>query len=209
MGKNWAWERRHDYYYKKAKKEGYRSRASYKLIQINSKYHILPPGGVIVELGSSPGGWTQVAAKMCGAAGTVIAVDIASMKPIDGVSFIKGDMTDPDTIDRILEIMKTKGLTQADSVISDMSPNISGNYTWDQARSVDLARKALHVADLILKDGGSFLVKVFAGMDFNDFLKDVRDRFEFVKIQHPAASRSSSSEVYVVALRYHKKEYED
>ena len=197
MGKNWVLEKKRDHYYRMAKKENYRSRASYKLKQLNDRAHIIRRGDSVIDLGSSPGGWSQVAAELSGD-GIVVAVDIDPMIPIKGVKFIQGDMLQEDTLKRIEEVVDGK----VDVVISDMAPNISGHYSYDQARSVELAEMALRTAGILLKPGGNFVVKVFQGDLFQTFLKTVRKQFRSVKVHSPKASRAASSEVYVVGIGF-------
>ena len=198
MGKNWVLEKKRDYYYRMAKRENYRSRASYKLKQINEKFHIIKTGNSVIDLGSAPGGWSQVAVELTGDTGTVISIDIDPMKPIKGVKFIQGDMLLPETIEKIEAVIEEK----VNAVISDMSPNISGHYSYDQVRSVELAEMALHTAEKLLRPGGNFVAKVFQGEMFPDFLKEARKKFRMVKVHSPKASRAASSEVYVVCKGY-------
>ena len=189
----WYRERKRDYYYKEAKKQGYRARSSFKLIQINNRYGILKKGGVFIDLGASPGGWSQMAARY----GKVIAIDIQPMQPLDNVIFIQGDLTKEETIEKIRQIV-----SKVDAVISDASPNISGNYTLDQAKSVWLCENALKIAEEFLKHGGNFLCKIFEGEDYPQFLQKVREKFRMVKPHAPQASRKQSSEIYIVAKGY-------
>ncbi len=199
MGKKWLRKRRKDPYYKKAKREGYRSRASYKLKQINNRFDLVRKGHTIIELGSSPGGWTQVLCELVGDRGKVIAIDRDPMPKVEGAAFILADAEEDETKKRVREELDG---SKADLVVSDMSPNISGNYSMDQARSVALAQLTLDYAREFLKQGGGIVVKVFEGEDFHAFLKEVRDCFDFVKVHSPKASRKSSSEVYVVGKGY-------
>jgi len=197
MGKNWVLQKKRDHYYRMAKRENYRSRASYKLKQLNDRAHIIRRGDRVIDLGSSPGGWSQVAAELTGD-GIVVAVDIDSMIPIKGVKFIQGDMLQEKTMERIEEVVDGK----VDVVISDMAPNISGHYSYDQARSVELAEMALRTAGRLLRPGGNFVVKVFQGDLFPAYLKTVRKQFRSVKVHSPKASRAASSEVYVVCMGF-------
>ena len=197
MGKNWVLQKKRDHYYRMAKRENYRSRASYKLKQLNDRFHIIRRGDSVIDLGSSPGGWSQVAAELTGD-GIVVAVDIDPMRPIKGVKFIQGDMLQEETIEEIEALVDGK----VDVVISDMAPNISGHYSYDQARSVELAEMALRTAGRLLRPGGNFVVKVFQGDLFPDFLKEARKKFRMVKVHSPKASRAASSEVYVVCKGY-------
>ncbi|UCF07408.1 MAG: RlmE family RNA methyltransferase [Thermoplasmata archaeon] len=193
MTKRWVREHKREHYYKKAKKAGYRSRSAYKLIQINDRYNLISKGDVVIDLGAAPGGWSQVAQEIVGPEGKVLAVDIQRMEPLSGVILIRGDMTKQETVDKILA-----EVSDVDVILSDMSPSISGHYSMDQARSIDLAEKALLVAEQTLKHKGNFVVKVFQGELFSDFFQKIKARFTFVKGHSPKASRKSSSEIYVV-----------
>ncbi|RKY96175.1 MAG: 23S rRNA (uridine(2552)-2'-O)-methyltransferase, partial [Candidatus Hydrothermota bacterium] len=184
-----------------AKREGYRARSAYKLLQIQKKYRILKPGDTVVDLGAAPGGWSQVAKEITGIKGKIIGVDILPIKPIPGIIFLQGDMTKDEDIQRILSLTDKNTV---DAIISDMSPNISGNYSVDQARSVFLCEQALKTCDILLKDGGSFVCKIFEGEDLPDFIQKVKNRFKIVKQFDPEASRKSSSEIYIIA-KYFKK----
>ncbi len=149
----WSEQRRHDHYYKEAKKQGYRARSSFKLIQIHNRYGVFRPNDVVIDLGASPGGWSQIAADY---ARLIVAVDIESMQPIDKVVFVKGDITEPETINKIRNYAP-----RANVVLSDASPDISGHYTMDQAKSVWLCENALKIARETLIEGGVFLCKIF------------------------------------------------
>lgn len=189
---------RKDHYYNKAKQEGYRSRAAYKLKQLDEQADLLSPGDTVVDLGAAPGGWLQVAAEAVGPSGRVIGVDFQRIDPLEDhdVETIRGDMTEDETRDRIEEVAEG----EVDTVVSDMAPNMTGEYSVDHARSVHLARLALETARSVLAPGGNFAVKVFDGQDFADFRTDVESAFEHVRTVRPEASRESSSEVYVVGL---------
>ena len=180
-----------DMYYNKAKQMGYRSRASFKLQYINEKYHIIKKGDSVVDLGAAPGGWLQVAKELSG--GTVIGVDLQKIEPVEGVETIRGDMTSPITQEKIFKLADHVGV-----VISDASPNLSGNWALDHARSVELSEVALDVACRLLKPGGHFVVKVFQGDMFNDFLNRVKGRFSSAMAYKSRASRSQSAEIYVI-----------
>jgi len=199
--KRWRAERRRDKYYRKAKREHYRSRAVYKLKQIDFKFDLISPGFTVVDLGASPGGWSQVAAELVGPEGKVVAADMDRMTPIEGVGFVRGDIREKAVVDRILELLP-EGV---DVVISDMSPDISGNYSYDHARSIELCEHALRFADEVLKDGGNFLCKMFSGDMSKGFIGKVRRQFDETHIERPKASRAASSEVYVVGLGYRKR----
>lgn len=196
--KAWRAERRKDFYYRKAKKEHYRSRASYKLKQLDFRFALIEPGNTVVDLGASPGGWSQVAFELAGPGAKVIAVDIDRFAPIEGVTFLRGDIREESVVKRILELVPDG----ADVVLSDMSPNISGNYSYDHARSVELCEHALAVAVRVLKPGGDFVAKMFSGDMSKPFNDRVRRLFEEFHTNHPKASRTSSSEVYVLGLGF-------
>ena len=193
MGKKWLKEHKRDHYYKEAKKEGYRSRAAFKLQQINAKFRILKSGMRVLDLGAAPGGWSQVALEIVGDTGKVVGVDLDTIVPEPPALFIKGDMTKEATLELVKEQFQ-----QCDVVVSDMSPNITGNYSMDQARSIYLATAALGVVKELLKPGGSFVVKVFEGEDFQEFIDELRKNFQRVKRFSPPSSRSKSSEIYVI-----------
>lgn len=195
----WYTEKKREHFYKEAKRVGYRARSSFKLQQIQQRFHILSKSAVVVDLGAAPGGWSQVTKEFVGEQGTVIAVDISAMKPLEGVQCLQGDLTKAETIERIKELMNSR---QADVVLSDMSPDISGNYSVDQARSAWLCECALGAAEQLLKPNGHFICKIFEGEDTKEFLEKVRQRFTVVKIFAPEASRKSSSEVYIIAKSY-------
>ena len=195
MSRKWLRERSKDFWYKLAKKEGWRSRASFKLMQLDEKHEIFYAGMRVVDLGAAPGGWSEVALELVGPEGRVVGVDLDKIEPIEGVTFLRGDMTDPDTVARTLQAIE--GV--ADVVISDMSPNISGAYATDHARSIFLCESALGFAEKTLVRDGTFVCKVFEGDMFPQFLHKVRGMFQDVKVANPPASRSASSEVYLVA----------
>jgi 23S rRNA (uridine2552-2'-O)-methyltransferase len=184
---------RRDYYYRKARKEGYRSRAAYKLKQISERFSLINKGSTVVDLGAAPGGWCQIARELSG--GKVVGVDILPIKEIEGVETIKGDIRLDSTIETIRGLIKKEG---ADVVLCDAAPNLSGSWSYDHARSIDLASSALLCARKILKPGGGFAVKVFQGDMFPDFLNKVRGYFEKVQAFSPQASRKQSAEIYVI-----------
>lgn len=188
-------ERRNDPYSRAAKKMDYRSRASFKLIQIDDKFKLLKRGAVVADLGAAPGGWLQVAAERVGPRGKVVGVDLQYIEPIEGVVTVQGDMRKEETV---LDMMDALG-GKADVVISDMSPNISGSYSMDHARSVDLCEHALEFAEKVLKPGGSLVMKIFEGDMMQDFMRQVKARFKVIKLYGPEASRASSSEIYIIA----------
>ncbi|MFB6101640.1 MAG: SAM-dependent methyltransferase [Haloplanus sp.] len=190
-----------DKYYNKAKQEGYRSRSAYKLQQLDRTADLFAPGDTVVDLGAAPGGWLQVAAEAVGSEGTVVGVDLQRLRPLeaDTVETIRGDMTDEETVERLHEAVGGGGV---DVVVSDMAPNMTGEYSVDHARSIHLARQALGVARDLLVPGGDLVVKAFDGPDLADLRDDMEEDFEYVRSIHPEASRDSSSEVYLVANGY-------
>ena len=194
-----AWMREHvnDFFVKQAKKEGYRSRAAYKLIEIAERDRLLVPGMIVVDLGAAPGGWSQVAAEKLGGRGKVIALDLLEMAPLPGVTFIQGDFREPLVL---AELKKNLGNRAPDLVISDMSPNISGISVVDKARGMHLAELALEFSADQLNSGGNFLVKVFQGAGFEEFLRTMRASFSRVITRKPEASRDRSSEIYLLGL---------
>ncbi|KQC16008.1 MAG: 23S rRNA (uridine(2552)-2'-O)-methyltransferase [Methanothrix sp.] len=183
---------RKDYFYRKAKSEGYRARSAFKLQQINKRFRLIRRGDAVLDLGAAPGGWLQVAKEISG--GRVVGVDLLPIEPIDGVTTIKADITAPETLELMTEALGGK----ANVVICDAAPNLSGNWTLDHARSIDLSSSALRVAKEVLEPGGNFLVKVFQGDTFLDFLSEVRENFRRAQAHSPAASRKESAEMYVV-----------
>jgi 23S rRNA (uridine2552-2'-O)-methyltransferase len=194
--KAWMQEHVNDPYVRKAQAEGMRSRAAYKLQQLAERDKLLKPGMTVVDLGAAPGGWSQVAGRIAGENGRVVAVDLLEMPPVAGVKFIRGDFGE----DAVLaEVEQAIGAGGVDLVLSDMAPNISGVASVDQARSVGLAELALDFAVNHLKPQGNFLVKVFQGSGFEALVADIRRKFVQVMIRKPEASRSRSSEVYIVA----------
>lgn len=196
MGRRWYLERRKDYYYRSAKKHKYRSRASYKLLQLDNRFHIIGEGDKVVDLGAAPGGWSQVALEKVGDSGLVIAVDIKPIKPfpVDNFHTIKGDFTDEKVQGKIGELLGGK----ADVIISDASPSLSGIKDIDQLRSLELVESVIKVAGRFLKKDGNLLVKVFQGPGFSELLKKLKSSFRRVKSTKPASSRKGSPEMYIV-----------
>ncbi|MEQ5808966.1 23S rRNA (uridine(2552)-2'-O)-methyltransferase RlmE [Alteromonas sp. NFXS44] len=197
--KKWMEEHVNDPYVKKAQADGYRSRASYKLLEINEKDKLFRPGSVVMDLGSAPGGWSQIVAPIVGDNGRVIASDILPMDSIIGVDFIQGDFTDEAVYN---QIVNTLGDDRVDVVVSDMAPNMSGVNTTDQYASMYLVELALDMARNVLQPGGSFCAKVFQGVGYDEYVKDVRTSFSKVVVRKPAASRPRSREVYLVATGF-------
>jgi 23S rRNA (uridine2552-2'-O)-methyltransferase len=182
-----------DEYYNRAKQEGYRSRSAYKLKQLDRTANLLDEGATVVDLGAAPGGWLQVAQQEVGETGTVVGVDRQRIDALDGVETVRGDMTEDATKDEVREIVG-----EADVVLSDMAPNMTGEYDLDHARSVHLVRQALEVALDLLGPGGDFVAKVFDGQDLDDLKADIEPEFEYVREVRPDASRESSSELFLV-----------
>jgi 23S rRNA (uridine2552-2'-O)-methyltransferase len=197
-----------DEYYNRSKQEGYRSRSAYKLQQLDETASLFDRNDTVVDLGAAPGGWLQIAAERVGAGGTVVGVDLQRIRDLDpeaddwgdgdvaSVETIRGDMTETKTQDRLRETIGERG---ADVVVSDMAPNMTGEYSLDHARSVHLARQAFEVALDLLTPGGDLVVKVFQGRDLEALQEDIEAEFEYVRVVSPPASRDSSSEVYLVA----------
>ena len=192
------WLRRHvnDPYVQRSKKEGYRSRSAYKLTEIDDRDRILRPGQVVVDLGAAPGGWSQVAAKRVGRGGTVIAIDLLEMEPVPGVDFVQGDFSKGSGLKAVEAALAGR---KADVVLSDMAPNMSGIALSDQARSMELAELARDFALLHLQPEGAFLVKIFQGAGYDEYLKSLRAAFRKVVIRKPDASRDESAEQYLLS----------
>ncbi len=193
--KAWLNEHVNDHYVHQAQKDGYRARAAYKLLEINEKDKLIKPGTVLADLGSAPGSWSQVAAQLAGGSGRVFALDILPMDEIVGVSFIQGDFREEGVL---AEFESLLGQRPLDLVICDMAPNMSGNAVTDQARSFYLCELALDFAAVHLKSGGSFLVKVFQGAGYQEYMAAMREVFGVVQTRKPEASRNRSSEVYLL-----------
>jgi 23S rRNA (uridine2552-2'-O)-methyltransferase len=194
-GKSWMQEHVTDAYVKRARVEGMRSRAAYKLDEITARDRLLKPGMVVVDLGAAPGGWSQVAAGRVGPRGRVIALDLLEMPSLPGVTFLRGDFRDDATL---AELERMLGGQRADLVLSDMAPNLSGIASSDQARVLELAELALDFALKHMKPKGNFLVKTFQGAGFEDYLKILRSRFSAVAVRKPEASRDRSREVFLL-----------
>jgi len=196
--KAWIRERKNEYYFKKAKAENYRSRATYKLAQTINKYRFIKYGDIVVDLGAAPGGWIQAARKVAGKKGFVLGVDLKPIAPFEQtyIRTIVCDMTDPSAVSDIQSFLPGK----ADVVLSDMSPNISGVWEVDHARQIDLATKALNLALQLLCPHGNFFTKVFEGDLVNEYIENVKIHFDEVKLVKPPASRNKSSEMYVLGL---------
>jgi 23S rRNA (uridine2552-2'-O)-methyltransferase len=194
--RRWLDEHFSDQYVKRSQKEGYRSRAAYKLLELDAKDHLLKPGMTVVDLGAAPGGWSQVAAEKVGDKGRVVALDILPMDALLGVDFMQGDFREQLVLDELLAL----NVSPCDLVISDMAPNMSGIKVADQAGSMYLAELTLMFSQEHLKPGGNMTVKVFQGAGFDEFLRDMRASFSKVVVRKPGASRSRSREVYLVGF---------
>lgn len=192
-----AWLREHvnDPYVQRAKAEGYRSRAAYKLLELDQKDRLFAPGQLVVDLGAAPGSWSQVAAAKLGVRGRIVALDILPMQPLPGVVIIQGDFREQNVLDALFSAL---GGRKADLVMSDLAPNISGIGMSDQARALHLCELALEFAGLCLKPGGALLVKAFQGAGFIEFLAEMRRAFAKVESRKPQASRGRSSEMYLL-----------
>lgn len=191
----WLKEHFDDPFVKMAKQKGYRSRATFKLLEIQEKDQLIKPGMIVVDLGAAPGGWSEVARKIVGEKGHVIALDILPMEDISGVEFIQGDFSEPEIFEKLLNMIDNR---KVDLVISDIAPNISGMTEVDQPKTIYLAELALDFAQSVLKTGGAFLVKVFQGEGFDSYLKQIRKTYSKVQIRKPQASRPRSKEVYLL-----------
>ncbi|MCA4964580.1 23S rRNA (uridine(2552)-2'-O)-methyltransferase RlmE [Pseudomonas sp. Y24-6] len=198
-----GWLKRHvnDPYVKQAQKDGYRSRASYKLLEVQEKYKLIRPGMSVVDLGAAPGGWSQVTSRLIGGQGRLIASDILEMDSIPDVTFIHGDFTQDEVLAQILEAV---GNSQVDLVISDMAPNMSGTPEVDMPKAMFLCELALDLAARILKPGGNFVIKVFQGEGFDAYVKDARQKFDKVQMIKPDSSRGSSREQYMLAWGFRR-----
>lgn len=195
----WLNEHFNDFYVKRAKKEGYRSRSAFKLLEIQERDHLLQRGMRVIDLGAAPGGWSAVAKEKVTESGRVFALDILPMEPIPRVEFIQGDFNDESVI---AELLKRVDNYSVDLVMSDMSPNISGIAAVDQSRTFQLTEQAFELAQRVLKPGGNFLVKVFQGQDFDPFLKTIKASFSKVHIRKPKSSRDRSQEIYIVGIGF-------
>lgn len=199
MSKRWIQEHHRDAHYRQAKREGYRARSAYKLIEINKRYTVIRPHDDVLDLGAAPGGWLQVIRELTD--GKVVGIDLKRIEPLQDVMLIRGDMTSEKVQKLLIEAVGKK----VNTIVSDMSPNISGNYSLDQAQSVYLGEMALRTAEALLERGGNFVVKVFEGDLFQEFLMMLKVRFSRVKVHNPKASRKTSSEVYIIARNYYPK----
>lgn len=204
MSRRWLREKKRDYYYRKAKAEEYRSRASFKLKQLNERFGLIKKGDKVLDLGAAPGGWMQVVREIVGSNGLVLGVDLVKIQEfeLENVRSLQGDFTQQYTIEKIREI-----LPSCDVIISDASPDISGVWDIDHFKSVELCRSVLSIAEEILKPNGNFLVKIFQGEHAGEFFGEVRGKFAYAKMTKPKASRSGSAEVYIAAKGFKKDLY--
>jgi 23S rRNA (uridine2552-2'-O)-methyltransferase len=194
--KQWYQAHINDPYVKAAKAAGYRSRATFKLLELDKDMRLFKKGMVVVDLGAAPGGWSELARQQVGKSGQVLAIDLLAMEPIDGVSFFQGDFSDSVMVDTLKGALGGKC---ADMVMSDMAPNLSGVAVADQLRMIGLAQQALAFCLDVLQPKGCFVIKLFHGQGFDDFVKDVKARFQHVSVRKPKASKSRSKEVYLYA----------
>ena len=198
-GGSWRERQERDPYVQRARKEGWRSRAVFKLEEIDRKERLLKPGMVCVDLGAAPGGWSQYVTEKLDGRARIVAVDLLEMDALPCVEFVQGDFRDDDVFEQLLALVGERGV---DLVLSDMAPNISGTRAVDQPRSMYLAELALDMARRVLKPGGSFVCKVFQGEGFEEFVRDARNAFGRVRVIKPDASRAASREVYLVARNF-------
>jgi 23S rRNA (uridine2552-2'-O)-methyltransferase len=202
MGKKWNTERKNEHYYKKAKKQQYRSRASYKLLQLNKRFKVIKSGDKVVDLGAAPGGWSQVALEAVGEEGLVIGVDLEWIRPLDDENFftIRGDFTEENILIETKKLLS--GMAQV--VVSDASPKLCGIKDIDNFKSAELADNALKVCDHLLMHSGNFILKVFQGEEFENIVRNIKERFKTVKTTKPPSSRKGSVEMYVVAKGFRR-----
>jgi len=197
--KRWLERQRSDHYVQQARAAGFRSRAAFKLLEIQAKDKLLRPGIKVVDLGAAPGGWSQVAAQYVGQSGRVFAIDILAMEPIKGVDIVLGDFQKPEVLEDLVTRLKGQNV---DLVISDIAPNLTGVSVVDQARAIGLAELALEFAERVLVKDGNFLIKIFQGAAGEGYLIELKKRFKQVIVRKPRASRAESREVYVLARSY-------
>lgn len=199
---SWIEKRKRDFFYKKAKVEGYRSRAAYKLLQANKSYRFIRPGNRVVDLGCAPGGWLQVVSKLVGFRGKVLGIDLKQIKPLNlpNVQFLQENVLNKSLPKKIISLIGG----EPDVILSDLSPSISGIWELDHARQIDLAASALSLARSILRNGGSFFVKIFDGPYLKDFIAEMKKCFHEVRILKPKASRAESAELYLLGKGFKK-----
>ncbi|MHA1202616.1 MAG: RlmE family RNA methyltransferase [Candidatus Heimdallarchaeaceae archaeon] len=190
---------REDFYYQQARSMGYRSRASFKLLQINNKFSVFRKSQIIIDLGASPGGWSQIASHLVGGNGKVIAIDKSYISPFKEKNI---EILNKDILNRNLPTIILETYGKVDGLISDCSPNISGDFSRDHSIQISLARRALALTQYLLKDEGFFICKLFQGNELQEFIKEMKEYFKMTKLYKPAASRKKSAEIYVVGLKY-------
>ncbi len=195
----WLNDHEKDEYVLRARREGYRSRASYKLLEIDEKFGLLRPGTVVVDLGAAPGGWTQIAVKKCGPKGFVVGLDLLDIDPLEGAVLIKGDFTEEKVLDELTAVLEDRTV---DLVISDMAPNLSGMKETDQPRAIYLTELALDFACSTLRPGGALLMKCFEGSGLDELRGDIRNSFKQLSNFKPKASRGKSREIYVLGRQF-------
>lgn len=191
-------EAKRDYYRRTARKEGFRSRAAYKLLEINNSYHIIQRGMYIADLGCAPGGWLQVASKVVGSSGRVLGIDMRPVNPLSNVQFLQGDLNDNFLAEKILDILGRK----VNVLLSDVAPNVSGVWQLDHARQISLTQNALSMAEKILVKNGSAVLKAFEGEMLNELRDELKKKFSRVQLYKPRSSKKTSSEMYLVCLGY-------
>lgn len=197
MSRRWLTERRTDPYHRRAKELGYRSRAAFKLKQLNARFGFLDGARYVLDIGAAPGGWLQVSSEAVGEDGLVVGVDIEKVKPLDlgNVKTIVGDIMEEETLERVKKLFEG----EIDVVLSDLSPKVSGAWEVDHYRQIELSRMAMKISGDLLKLDGWFVLKVFQGSEYEGFLNDLREAYSYVKVVKPRASRKESAEIYVVA----------
>lgn len=200
--RRWLQEHFTDPYVKQAQQEGYRSRAVYKLLEIQERDRLFKPGMTVVDLGAAPGGWSQVVAKLIKPGGRLLALDILPMEPLDDVEFLQGDFTEDSVLNELLNRLEG---AEVDWILSDMAPNLSGNESIDLPRSIYLAELAFDFVMKVLQPGGGFLIKLFQGEGFDNYLAEIKRNFKSVSIRKPKASRDRSREVYILARNLKEK----
>jgi 23S rRNA (uridine2552-2'-O)-methyltransferase len=198
---SWIRERGRDYYYRLAKRKGYRSRSAFKLLEILKRYRFIQEGNIVVDLGAAPGGWMQISREFVGKRGYVLGIDLLEIEPFPwtNVKAIVADILDPNIIEQIIKELPRE---KVDAVLCDASPKVSGIWEVDHARQMELVEASLRIAEEILKPGGTFFSKAFQGDLLDDLLKEIRNRFEEVKLVKPKASRPRSAEIYILARGY-------
>lgn len=203
--RKWVLQKRRDHYYNLAKKDNYRSRSTYKLLQLNKKFRLIREGDTVIDLGCAPGGWLQATREIVGKEGMVIGVDLQEVEPFSdkNIFLIKGDIIKEETLTKVKDILFKK----ASVVISDIAPNISGIWSIDHAKSISLATTALIIATKMLKKGGNFTTKVFQGILFDEYVKITSEYFDKIFIEKPDPCRTKSAEVYLVAKNFNQKEF--